>query len=79
MPGASANTHGLACEWKKHTSVVTTGSDADTGIPCAMVLAVYSVLSPVSGVACHRREAGYFRPLDATVAAPGPHGFAVRC
>ena len=24
MPGASANTHGLACKWKQHTSVVAT-------------------------------------------------------
>jgi hypothetical protein len=37
------------------------------------------VLSPVSGVCCHRRQRDASRQLDATVAAPGPHDFAVRC
>ena len=37
------------------------------------------VLSPVSGVSCHRRRQDIFHQLDATVAAPGPHDFAVRC
>jgi hypothetical protein len=37
------------------------------------------VLSPVSGVCCHRRCAGLTTRLDTTVAAPGPHDFAVRC
>ena len=31
-------TRSLACEWKKHTSVVTTGTPHHHGIPCAMVL-----------------------------------------
>jgi hypothetical protein len=48
MPGASANTHGLACDEKKHTSIVTTGESRITGIPCAMVLTVSFALSPVS-------------------------------
>ena len=43
-----------------------------------MVYGLY-VLSPVSGVVCHRRHAGLTTQLDATVAAPGPHDFAVRC
>jgi hypothetical protein len=33
----------------------------------------------VSGVFCHRRRRDILRRLDATVAAPGPHDFAVRC
>jgi hypothetical protein len=48
MPGASASTHGLACDEKKHTSVVATGESRITGIPCAMVLTVSFELSPVS-------------------------------
>ena len=37
------------------------------------------VISPVSGVFCHRHRRDASRRLDATVAAPGPHDFAVRC
>ena len=37
------------------------------------------VLSPVSGVDCHRCLRDTSRKIDATVAAPGPHDFAVRC
>jgi len=40
----------------------------------------YSVLSPVNGLFCHRhpQEAFASQELDASVAASGPHGFAVR-
>jgi hypothetical protein len=38
----------------------------------------YSVLSPVNGLFCHRRPRGLTHELDASIAAPGPHGFAVR-
>ena len=38
----------------------------------------YSELSPVNGLVCHRRGADCSAPLDASVGAPGPHGFAVR-
>ena len=37
------------------------------------------VLSPVSGLFCHRSCAGLTTQFDARVAAPGPHDFAVRC
>jgi hypothetical protein len=44
-----------------------------------MVLTASFVLSPVSGLFCHRRLSGLILPkLDASVAAPGPHDFAVR-
>jgi len=45
-----------------------------------MVLTVSSALSPVTGLSCHRRLRGknFPRKLDASVGAPGPHGFAVR-
>jgi hypothetical protein len=46
--------------------------------PHAMVLTAYSVLSPVTGLSCHRRCAENSRELDASVGASGPHGFAVR-
>jgi hypothetical protein len=40
----------------------------------------YFVLSPVNGLSCHchRRDAKHHRRLDASVAASGPHDFAVR-
>jgi len=43
------------------------------GLPCAMVLTAYFVLSPVTGLSCHRRCAENSRELDASVGAPGPH------
>jgi len=52
-PGARC-TRSLACELKKHTSIVTTGSPVWSGLPCAMVLTVSFVLSPVTGFSCHR-------------------------
>src|SRR5438105_7237763 len=53
--GCAARTRSLACESKKHTSVVTTGTPQSTDIPCAMVLTAYSVLSPATNSSCHRR------------------------
>jgi hypothetical protein len=54
-----------------------------------MVLTAYVVLSPVTGLFCHRRQRIKFclspvgptqlRELDASVGASGPHDFAVRC
>jgi hypothetical protein len=38
---------------KKAHELVTTGSPVHTGIPCAMVLTAYSVLSLVIGLSCH--------------------------
>jgi hypothetical protein len=71
------------------TWVGTTGSPVQTGFPCAMVLTAYFVLSPVTGLSCHRRLADWRRvrpgwaqltsaKLDASVGASGPHDFAVR-
>jgi hypothetical protein len=55
MPGAG-RTHSLACEIKKHTSIVTAGPAGSPGIPYAMVLTAYTVLFPVTGLSCHRRS-----------------------
>jgi len=61
------------------TSKSTTSSASRTGFPRAMVLRFPS---------CSPRWAAFLSPLphqhrpawiDATVAAPGPHDFAVRC
>jgi len=41
---------------KKHTSIVTTGSPVTPGLPCALVLTAYSVLSPATNSSCHRRR-----------------------
>jgi len=46
-------TRSLVCKSKKHTSVVTTGSPVTPGLPCAMVLTVSFVLSPVIGYSIH--------------------------
>ena len=77
MPGARC-ARSLACEIKKHTSVVTTVAPVSPGIPRAMVLTVSFVLSPVIGLVCHRRPRSCLRRLDAGVEASGPHDFAVR-
>jgi hypothetical protein len=63
---------------KKHTSIVTTVTPESPGIPCAMVLTVSFVLSPVTGLFCHRHPADNSAELDASVGASGPHDFAVR-
>jgi hypothetical protein len=43
-----------------------------------MVLTAYFVISPVIGLFCHRHRRNYFRQLDSSVEASGPHDFAVR-
>ena len=43
------------CIGSKHT-VVTTGTPESSGIPCAMVLTTYTVLSPATNSSCHRRQ-----------------------
>jgi hypothetical protein len=78
MPGAR-RARSLACKIKKHTSIVTTVTPDSPGIPCAMVLTVSFVLSPVTGLVCHRHRRIGLRQLDASVGASGPHDFAVRC
>jgi hypothetical protein len=53
-------------------------SQVHPAFPHAMVLTVSFVLSPVTGLVCHRRLAGIApAKLDASVGASGPHDFAV--
>ena len=49
MPGAR-RTRSLACENKKHTSVVTTGKAGSTDIPCATVYGLWRALPGVPGL-----------------------------
>ena len=49
MPGARC-ARSLACKIEKHTSIVTAVTPVTPGIPCAMVLTVSFVLSPVTGL-----------------------------
>jgi hypothetical protein len=62
MPGVQC-ARSLACEMKKHTSVVTTVTPVSPGIPYAMVLTVSFALSPVIGLSCHRRLRNLFASL----------------
>jgi hypothetical protein len=43
-----------------------------------MVLTAYFVLSPATGLSCHRHRADTSAQLDTSVGASGPHDFAVR-
>jgi hypothetical protein len=62
----------------KHTSVVTTGSPKQSGLSLRNGFNGYFVLSPVTGLFCHRRSRIIIHKLDASVGASGPHDFAVR-
>jgi hypothetical protein len=78
MPGARC-TRSPVCKVVVSTRVSSPrGSPEQPGIPCAMVLTAYFVLSPAIGLSCHRHQRKTFRKLDASVEASGPHDFAVR-
>jgi len=53
MPGAQC-TRSLACDKNKAHELVTTGPPESPGIPYAMVLTAYFVLSPATNSSCHR-------------------------
>ena len=55
MPSARC-TRSLVCKDWWHTSVATTGPPEHPAFPHAMVLTAYIVLSPVTGLVCHRRQ-----------------------
>ena len=67
---------------------VTTSTPESPGIPARNGFTAYVVLSPVTGLFCHRRQRIKFclspvgptqlRELDASVGASGPYDFAVR-
>jgi hypothetical protein len=62
----------------KAHELATTGSPQQSGIPCAMVLTVSFVLSPVTGLFATVIGGIITHQLDASVGASGPHDFAVR-
>ena len=76
MPGARCARSRAWCV--VNTRVSHHGRTGTPGLPCAMVLTVSFVLSPVIGLVCHRHRRKNFRQLDAGVEASGPHDFAVR-
>jgi hypothetical protein len=76
MPGAWCARSRAWCV--ESTRVSHHGHTETPGIPRAMVLTAYSVLSPVTGLCCHRHPWILPRDLNASVGASGPHGFAVR-
>src|ERR1700675_1850083 len=68
---------------------VTTSTPESPDIPARNGFTAYVVLSPVTGLFCHRHQRiklclspvgqTQLRELDASVGASGPHDFAVRC
>ena len=76
MPGARCARSRAWCV--VNTRVSHHGHTGTPGIPRAMVLTVSFVLSPVTGLVCHRRQRSCLRQLDTSVGASGPHDFAVR-
>src|SRR5258705_591547 len=75
MLGAEC-TRTLGCEINKAHERSHHRYPGTPGIPCAMVLTVSFVLSPVTMLGCHRRLR-FSRQLDTSVGASGPHDFAV--
>src|SRR5439155_13518963 len=55
-----------------------TGSAEAVRHPLRNGFTAYFVLSPVERACCHRRRRDTSRQLSASIAAPGPHDFAVR-
>ena len=76
MPGARC-TRGLVCQKSRMPHMSIQVQRQHSGIPRNGFTA-YFVLSPVSGLCCHRHLQIRSASLDASIAAPGPHDFAVR-
>src|SRR6267378_1620746 len=62
----------LACEIKKHTSIVTTVTPEITRHSPRNGFTAYFALSPAIGLVCHRRPARLLA-LDAGIEASEPH------
>jgi hypothetical protein len=77
MPGARC-TRSLACEKVKSTRASHHRFTETVRHSLRDGFNAYFVLSPVTGLFCHRRLRNSFRKLDASVGASGPHDFAVR-
>ena len=78
MPGARC-TRGLVCKIVRRTAHEHTGSAETLRHPPRNGFTAYIALSPVSGLVVTVTSAEKIPPkLDASIAAPGPHDFAVR-
>jgi hypothetical protein len=79
MPGAQC-TRSLVCEVVVQDAheYSQRSHRKSPGIPARNGFTAYVALSPAIGLFCHRRWQNYFRQLDASVEASGPHDFAVR-
>src|SRR6266404_2111723 len=75
MPDARC-TRGRVCSKKAH-ALATTGTPHQPAFPARWCYGLY-VISPVTGLFCHRHRRNCSRQLDASVGASGPHDFAVR-
>jgi hypothetical protein len=72
-------TRSLACERKKHTSVVTTGTPDRPGIPCASGFNGFlRALLGEPGFVATIAYGSSSDKLDISVGISGPHDFAVR-
>ena len=78
MPGANAPAASRAKCKKAHERSHHRFTGKTRHPRTAMVLTGYLVLSPATGLVCHRRLARLIAKLDASVGASGPHAFAVR-
>jgi hypothetical protein len=67
-----------SCAKIKSTRVSHHGHTGDTRHSPRNGFNAYNALSPVSGLASHRRRRNCFRRLDPDVARSGPHALAVR-
>jgi len=70
-------TRGLVCKNGRKRTRAYRSSGGNPAFPARWFTA-YTALSSVTGLSCHRRRRDTSRQLDASVGAPGPHGFAVR-
>jgi hypothetical protein len=75
MPDARC-TRGRLCS-KKAQALATKGTPQQPAFPARWFYGLY-VISPVTGLFCHRHSQRCLHELSASVGAPGPHDFAVR-
>jgi hypothetical protein len=63
---------------KKHTSVVTTGSDGINRLSPRNGFTAYFVVSPETGLFCLRRSRKFTAKFDTSVGVSGRYDFTVR-
>src|SRR5207248_2457502 len=77
MPGARC-TRGLVCQKCAFRRTRAYRAAETLRHPLRNGFTAYIALSPVERACCHRRRRDTSRQLSASIAAPGPHDFAVR-